>query len=116
MLARVPFDEGSLTGRLTREARWPEGDWRNNYFTPENLAATLERVEALLAVVPPGMGFAGARASFHPAASGGDDDDPGHAEGPARRTQRRGERRHAARAAVLDQLRDHRWDRTTVIP
>ena len=47
VIARVPFDEGSLTGTLTRTARWPEGDWRNIYFTPENLAETLERVERL---------------------------------------------------------------------
>src|SRR5262249_80283 len=29
VIARVPFDEGSLTGTLTRESTWPEGDWRN---------------------------------------------------------------------------------------
>ena len=37
VIARVPFDEGSLTGTLTRDTTWPEGDWRNLYFTPENL-------------------------------------------------------------------------------
>ena len=35
VIARVPFDEGSLTGTLT-PTRWPEGDWRNLYFTPEH--------------------------------------------------------------------------------
>ena len=40
IIARVPFDEGSLTGTLTRDSRWAEGDWRNIYFTPENLTAT----------------------------------------------------------------------------
>ena len=49
ILARVPFDEGSLTGTLTPESRWPEGDWRNNYFAPDKLAATLARVEPLRA-------------------------------------------------------------------
>ena len=34
VIARVPFDEGSLTGTLTRDMTWPEGDWRNLYFTP----------------------------------------------------------------------------------
>lgn len=47
VIARVPFDEGSLTGQLSAESRWPEGDWRNLYFTPERLRATLERVEKL---------------------------------------------------------------------
>lgn len=55
VIARVPFDEGSLTGTLTRDSRWPEGDWRNRYFGPENLLPTLERVEALKALVPEGM-------------------------------------------------------------
>jgi aryl-alcohol dehydrogenase-like predicted oxidoreductase len=55
VIARVPFDEGSLTGTLTADSRWPEGDFRNLYFHPENLAATLERVERLRPVVPADM-------------------------------------------------------------
>ena len=55
IIARVPFDEGSLTGTLTKESVWPEGDWRNLYFTRENLAATLDRVERLRPLVPHGM-------------------------------------------------------------
>ena len=47
VIARVPFDEGSLTGTLTPDSRWPEGDWRNVYFRPPHLAATLERVAAI---------------------------------------------------------------------
>src|SRR5206468_11619341 len=55
VIARVPFDEGTLTGTLTRESRWPEGDWRNTYFVPENLAASVDRAEALRPLVPEGM-------------------------------------------------------------
>jgi aryl-alcohol dehydrogenase-like predicted oxidoreductase len=55
VIARVPFDEGSLTGAMHRGMTWPEGDWRNLYFTPERLDTTLTRVEALRAEVPPGM-------------------------------------------------------------
>jgi aryl-alcohol dehydrogenase-like predicted oxidoreductase len=54
VVARVPFDEGSLTGALTPESRWPDGDWRNLYFTPERLRETLEHVEALRPLVPEG--------------------------------------------------------------
>jgi len=54
-IARVPFDEGSLTGTLTQNSRWPEGDWRNVYFTPEHLGETLARVERVKSVVPSGM-------------------------------------------------------------
>ena len=58
VIARVPFDEGSLTGTLTKESRWPEGDWRNLYFVPENLGPTVDRVEALRPLVPAGMTMA----------------------------------------------------------
>lgn len=54
VIARVPFDEGSLTGALTPETRFPEGDWRGTYFSPENLAATLPRIDRLRALVPDG--------------------------------------------------------------
>ncbi|PYT05244.1 MAG: aldo/keto reductase, partial [Acidobacteria bacterium] len=47
VIARVPFDEGTLTGTLNVESRWPEGDWRNTYFVPENLIPSVERAEAL---------------------------------------------------------------------
>jgi len=51
VIARVPFDEGTLTGTLTRESRWPEGDWRNHYFSPENLIPSVERAEAIKKVL-----------------------------------------------------------------
>jgi aryl-alcohol dehydrogenase-like predicted oxidoreductase len=47
VIARVPFDEGTLTGTLTNQSRWPEGDWRNNYFSPENLIPSVERAESI---------------------------------------------------------------------
>jgi aryl-alcohol dehydrogenase-like predicted oxidoreductase len=55
VIARVPFDEGSLTGTLTPDSRWPEGDFRNLYFNRENLDATLPRVARLRPLVPDGM-------------------------------------------------------------
>ncbi len=55
VIARVPFDEGSLTGMLTRQSRWPEGDWRNSYFVPENLSASVDRADALKPLLQPGM-------------------------------------------------------------
>ena len=44
IIARVPFDEGSLTGTLRADARGREGDWRNLYFTPGHIAETLPHV------------------------------------------------------------------------
>jgi len=58
LIARVPFDEGTLTGTLTMESRWPPGDWRNTYFVPQNLKSSLERVDALRPLVPPGTTMA----------------------------------------------------------
>jgi len=55
VIARVPFDEGTLTGTLTLDSKWPEGDWRNSYFVPENLKASVARAEALRPVIPAGM-------------------------------------------------------------
>jgi aryl-alcohol dehydrogenase-like predicted oxidoreductase len=52
VIARVPFDEGTLTGTLTKDSRWPEGDWRNTYFVPENLHASVDRAEALKPLIP----------------------------------------------------------------
>ena len=55
VIARVPFDEGTLTGTLTKNSRWPKGDWRNTYFVPENLNASVDRAEALRPLLPAGM-------------------------------------------------------------
>ena len=52
VIARVPFDEGTLTGTLTKESSWPKGDWRNTYFVPENLEKSVERADALRPLVP----------------------------------------------------------------
>jgi aryl-alcohol dehydrogenase-like predicted oxidoreductase len=54
-IARVPFDEGTLTGKLSKDSTWPEGDWRNTYFVPENLIPCLDRVEIVKQEVPPDM-------------------------------------------------------------
>ena len=55
VIARVPFDEGTLTGTLTLDSKWPEGDWRNTYFVPENLKSSVEHAEALRPLIPPDM-------------------------------------------------------------
>jgi len=55
VIARVPFDEGTLTGTLTLESKWPKGDWRNTYFVPENLKASVEHAERLKPLLPDGI-------------------------------------------------------------
>jgi len=111
IIARVPFDEGSLTGTLTPDSRWPEGDWRNTYFNPSNLAPTLDRVERLKPLVPEGMDLPGLALRFileHPAVS---------TTIPGMRRPRHVEQNLAADDGeplpprLLDALRRHRWDR-----
>jgi aryl-alcohol dehydrogenase-like predicted oxidoreductase len=58
VIARVPFDEGTLTGTLTKDSTWPAGDWRNTYFVPENLHASVDHAEALRPLIPAGMTMA----------------------------------------------------------
>lgn len=55
VIARVPFDEGTLTGTLTKETTFPKEDWRSTYFVPENLNASVDRAEALRPLLPDGM-------------------------------------------------------------
>ena len=58
VIARVPFDEGTLTGNLTLDSKWPEEDWRNSYFVPENLRTSVKHAEPLKELVPNGMSMA----------------------------------------------------------
>ena len=112
VIARVPYDEGSLTGTLTRDSTWPEGDFRNTYFGPENLGPTVERVEALQKVVPDGMTLPELALRFvlhHPAVS---------VVIPGMRSPGHVRKNLAASDApplpdaLVEELRAHRWDRT----
>jgi aryl-alcohol dehydrogenase-like predicted oxidoreductase len=49
VLARVPLDEGSLTGRLTEDTEFPPGDFRNRYFREGRKREVVERVDRLTA-------------------------------------------------------------------
>ena len=52
VIARVPFDEGTLTGTMTKDTKFPEDDWRSHFFSPENLIPSVERADALKPLVP----------------------------------------------------------------
>jgi len=55
VIARVPFDEGTLTGTMTKETTFPKNDWRSTYFVPENLNSSVDHADALKPLVPDGM-------------------------------------------------------------
>ncbi len=64
VIARVPLDEGSLGGKMTRDTTFPEGDWRARYFNPKNLSETLDRVDRLRADLPSGTSLPDAALRF----------------------------------------------------
>jgi aryl-alcohol dehydrogenase-like predicted oxidoreductase len=116
VIARVPFDEGSLTDTLRPDTTWPEGDFRNVYFQPDNLRKTLERVAKLRPAVPKGMSMpelALRHILQHPAVS---------TVIPGMRKRRHVDANLAASdgrpldGPVMDELRRHRWDRWVDIP
>lgn len=53
VLARCPFDEGGLTGKITPETIFPAGDWRNDYFKGDRKAQVAARVEPLKKLLGP---------------------------------------------------------------
>ncbi len=55
VIARVPFDEGTLTGTFTKETVFPKNDWRSTYFVPENLNSSVDHANALKPLIPSGM-------------------------------------------------------------
>jgi aryl-alcohol dehydrogenase-like predicted oxidoreductase len=48
VLARVPFDEGSLTGRINENTVFPEGDFRASYFRGERKKQVADRIAAIV--------------------------------------------------------------------
>jgi aryl-alcohol dehydrogenase-like predicted oxidoreductase len=48
VLARVPFDEGALTGTIGPDTEFPDGDFRNRYFRDDRKQQVAERVQAIL--------------------------------------------------------------------
>jgi aryl-alcohol dehydrogenase-like predicted oxidoreductase len=112
VIARVPFDEGSLTGKITPETEFPEGDFRHNYFRGDRKEQVWERAQALAADLGVDVDeLAEAALRFcvtHPAVS---------TVIPGMRSVRNVERNLAAvargplTAEQLDAVRSHRWER-----
>jgi aryl-alcohol dehydrogenase-like predicted oxidoreductase len=112
VIARVPFDEGTLTGTLTKDTKFPEGDWRATYFVPENLNASVDRAEPLRPLIPSGMTMAEMALRFilcH---------DDVHTIIPGMRKVRNVEANMSASdgrrldKSLYEKLKHHRWDRT----
>lgn len=112
VVARVPFDEGSLTGMLTKSSTWPAGDWRNTYFVKENLDASVDRAEALKPLVPEESSLAEMALRFclsHPAVS---TVIPGMRKTEHVQTNCEASDLGELPPALLTELKKHRWDRS----
>jgi aryl-alcohol dehydrogenase-like predicted oxidoreductase len=111
VIARVPFDEGTLTGTLTRESRWPEGDWRNSYFVPENLIPSVERADALKPLVPPEISMPEMALRFILSNPDVSTVIPGMRKPHHVRANLAASDAGALPDPLLARLREHRWDR-----
>ncbi len=112
VIARVPFDEGTLTGTFTKETTFPASDWRSTYFVPENLNSSVEHADALKPLIPAGMTMAEMALRFILA------NPDVHTTIPGMRQIRNVEANtgvsdgRGLAPGLLHELKGHRWDRT----
>lgn len=112
VIARVPFDEGTLTGMLTKDTKFPADDWRSTYFVPENLNSSVDHAEALRPLIPSGMTMAEMALRFILA------NDDVHTIIPGMRKVRNVEANIGTSdgkglpKTLHQELKGHRWDRT----
>lgn len=112
VIARVPFDEGTLTGKLTKETVFPKDDWRASYFVPENLNASVEHADRLRPIVPNGMSMPEMALRFILSHNQVSTTIPGmRSRGHVQPNLATGDGKGLPKE-LLAQLRDHRWDRT----
>jgi aryl-alcohol dehydrogenase-like predicted oxidoreductase len=111
IIARVPLDEGSLGGKMTRDTTFPDGDWRKGYFNSKNLSETMDRIDRLRVDLPSGMTLPDAALRYilaHPTVStiiaGMRKDE--HVRGNLALSDAGG-----LDAALVRLLRRHRWER-----
>jgi aryl-alcohol dehydrogenase-like predicted oxidoreductase len=112
VIARVPFDEGTLTGTFTKETTFPASDWRSTYFVPENLNSSVDHADALKPLIPAGMNMAEMALRFILA------NPDVHTTIPGMRQIRNVEANTGVSDGrglapdLLHELQGHRWDRT----
>lgn len=112
VIARVPFDEGTLTGMLSRDTVFPENDWRSTYFVPENLIPSVKRADALRPLIPAEMTMAELALRFismHPTVA---TSIPGMRKAQHIRANTAVSDGIGLPESLYKSLRKHRWDRT----
>jgi aryl-alcohol dehydrogenase-like predicted oxidoreductase len=111
IIARVPFDEGTLTGTMSYDTTFPADDWRSTYFVPENLISSVDHANALKPLIPAEMDMPEMALRFILSNPDVGTIIPGmrkinHAANNIACSDGKG-----LSQALLDQLKQHRWDR-----
>ena len=111
VIARVPFDEGTLTGKITKDTTFPDDDWRSTYFVPENLEASVDHANAVKEVIPEAMTMPEVALKFilhHPAVS---TIIPGMRQAHHVKANLACSEGEPLPQDLLNKLKQHRWDR-----
>jgi aryl-alcohol dehydrogenase-like predicted oxidoreductase len=111
VIARVPFDEGTLTGKLTKDTKFPEGDWRGTYFVPENLNSSVEHADRLKPLVPEGSSMAEMALRFLLSEPTVSTTIPGMRKAAHVKSNLAAGDGRGLPADLRERLREHRWDR-----
>ena len=111
VIARVPFDEGTLTGTFTKDTTFPKDDWRSTYFVPENLLASVEHADKLKPVVPQGMDMPELALRFILANKNVGATIPGMRKQHHVKANLKASDGKALPQQLLKELKGHRWDR-----
>lgn len=112
IIARVPFDEGTLTGTFTKETTFPDDDWRSKYFVPENLISSVEHADALKPLIPVGMSMAEMALRFILANETVSTTIPGMRRIKNVLANMGCSDGKGLDSSLLSELKNHRWDRT----
>jgi aryl-alcohol dehydrogenase-like predicted oxidoreductase len=112
VIARVPFDEGTLTGTLTKDSQWPSSDWRSTYFVKENLYASVDRADALKPLIPADSTMSEMALRFILSNPDVSTIIPGMRKKAHVRTNIATSDDGKLTQELLTQLKSHRWDRT----
>ena len=110
-IARVPFDEGTLTGTFTKETTFPEDDWRSTYFVPENLNSSVEHADRLKPLVPQGMTMPEMALRFILSNPDVSTTIPGMRKAPHVKSNLSASDGKGLPKDLLEELKQHRWDR-----
>ena len=111
VIARVPFDEGTLTGTMTKDTTFPPGDWRGTYFVPENLNTSVDHADALKPLLPAGMNLPEMALRFILSNPDVSTTIPGMRKLRNVEANMRASDGKGLPQDLLQELKEHRWDR-----